>query len=64
MKPNMRLVLEQIFEEGIGFGLNRAFKHYENPSRQHIEDSLMIEIWNAWDRWMIDDDRISEYNEV
>ena len=55
MQPNMRVVLEQIFEEGIGFGLNRAFKHTDQPTREDLETNLVIEIWNAWDRWMVDE---------
>ena len=55
MQPNMRVVLEQIFEEGIDFGLNRAFKHTDQPTREDLETNLVIEIWNAWDRWMVDE---------
>lgn len=55
MRPNMRVVLEQIFEEGVGFGLNRAFKHTDQPTREDLETNLVVEIWNAWDRWMVDE---------
>ena len=48
----MRVVLEAIFDEGIGFGLNRAFKHDDNPTRDAIQSHVFNELWNAWDRWM------------
>ena len=55
MQPNMRVVLDSIFEEGIGFGLNRAFKHTDTPSREDIAYAVYNELWNAWDKWMTED---------
>jgi hypothetical protein len=51
----MRVVLDSIFEEGIGFGLNRAFKHTDTPSREDIAYAVYNELWNAWDKWMTED---------
>ena len=54
MKPNMKVVLDAIFEECIGFGLHRAFKHTDTPSREDISFVVYNELWNAWDRWMVE----------
>ena len=53
----MKVVLDAIFEEGIGFGLNRAFKHTDTPSREDIAYEVYNELLNAWDKWM------TEYND-
>jgi len=36
-------IIERAVEEGITYGINRAYKHEENPSQDHIA----IEIENA-----------------
>jgi len=40
-------IIARAVEEGIAFGLNRAYKHAEAPGREEIADSLQIEIMNA-----------------
>jgi hypothetical protein len=56
MRPNMRAVVEQIFQEGVLTGLNRAFKYNENPTLAELEAAINNELWNAWYSWMIDDE--------
>lgn len=49
MKARMRVVIERAIEEGIGFGLNRAFKHTDNPTREAIAAALEIAIMGSID---------------
>lgn len=53
MKPKFRLVLSQCIENGVERGLNRAFKHHDNPDRTYIaeciENCVMGEIYEWFD---------------
>lgn len=51
MKPKFNLVLEQCIESGIQFGLSRAFKHDDTPSREVIAEHVQREIMNQIYEW-------------
>lgn len=51
MKPNTYHVLSHCIEQGVQFGLNRAFKHDDNPTREVIEEHLERELMNAIHEW-------------
>lgn len=34
-------------EEGVAFGVNRAFKHTDNPDRDEVIDNTVREVMNA-----------------
>ena len=40
MKPDYYAIISRAIEEGIQFGLNRAYKHTDTPSREEIADAL------------------------
>jgi hypothetical protein len=40
MTPKFHLVLEQCIEVGITRGYNRAYKHNENPTPEHVQDCI------------------------
>jgi ribosomal protein L7Ae-like RNA K-turn-binding protein len=40
-------IVDRAVEEGVGYGLNRAYKHLENPSRELIAESVAREVMNA-----------------
>jgi hypothetical protein len=40
-----------MFTEGIRLGLQRAFKHTENPTREQLESELYEELFNAYNEW-------------
>ena len=44
MKINYERVLDYCIDTGIEFGLNRAYKHDDTPSRQHIEECIKAAI--------------------
>ena len=60
MKPKFNLVLEQCIESGIQFGLNRAYKHNETPSRDVIADHIGREIMNQIYEWFDFDEETFE----
>lgn len=51
MKPKFWLVLEMCIENGVSYGLNRAFKHDDNPSRESIQENIEREIVNQLYTW-------------
>jgi hypothetical protein len=46
MKPKIYNILSEAIEEGITLGYRRAHKHVDNPSEQHILDSIHDSIMN------------------
>ena len=53
MKPKILPVLEMCIDNGLAYGYTRAFKHTENPTEEHItntiKDSIMHEIYEWFD---------------
>lgn len=48
MKPKFYPILTDCIERGVQFGLNRAYKHDDNPPRdviaQAVENEIMIQL--------------------
>jgi len=51
MKPKFHVVLDYCIETGIQFGLNRAYKHEDNPSRETIQENIEREVTNQLFEW-------------
>lgn len=51
MTPKFYKVLDTCIETGVKFGLNRAFKHDDNPSKEVIEEHIQREIMNQMYEW-------------
>lgn len=51
MKPKFDRVLDHCLETGITFGLNRAFKYEDNPSKEVIMENIMREVSNQFYEW-------------
>lgn len=49
LKQKIRLydIVSGAVELGVGFGLNRAFKHVDDPDRSIIEDNVYRGVMNA-----------------
>jgi hypothetical protein len=47
MKANYYKLIELAVDQGIGFGLNRAFKHTDEPTREQIHAEIEREIMTA-----------------
>lgn len=60
VKINTYEVIARAVEDGIGWGLTRAFKHTETPDRETLEDHLHREILNAICEVVIFDDSREE----
>ena len=50
-KPSLSLrayyIVSDAVESGVMFGLNRAHKHTDNPSREVLMDNICREVMNA-----------------
>lgn len=53
MQANTLRVLEMCISEGITYGLNRAYKHTDNPKRDYIMQCIEDEITTALHEWFI-----------
>lgn len=51
MTPDIRAILERCIEVGIDFGYDRAHKHGDNPTEQHIKSEIENAIWSEIDRY-------------
>lgn len=51
MKAKNHKVLERCIEDGIGWGLNRAYKHEDDPSKNYIADCIQEAITNEIYEW-------------
>jgi len=49
MKVDTRAVLIQIVEAGISYGMRRAYKHTDTPSKDAIESEIDTAIWQGID---------------
>lgn len=56
MKPNFSKVLDEALTTGVGYGVNRAFKHTDNPDPEHIKQQVMDAIWTELYEWFEFDD--------
>ena len=46
-KVNIYTVISRAVEEGITYGINRAYKHTDTPSRDILEQEIGIAVMNA-----------------
>ena len=47
MKPNYYEILSRAVEQGVGFGLNRAYKHTPTPDPENVKESIHDEVMSA-----------------
>ncbi len=59
MKPKVYPVLEMAVEDGVVYGINRAFKYSDNPTREEIMAQVTDSVMNSICEWfdMNDNDR-------
>lgn len=55
MKPKFYPILTDCIERGVQFGLNRAYKHEDNPSREVIAQIIESEILNQLHEYFVFD---------
>jgi hypothetical protein len=51
MKPKFFPILEMCIDNGISFGLNRAYKHDDDPSREVMAENIKREIETQLYEW-------------
>ena len=51
MKPKLWPLLDMCIESGVTLGLNRAYKHDDNPSTEVIKEHIQREIINQIYEW-------------
>jgi hypothetical protein len=59
MKPKVYPVLEMAVEDGVVYGLNRAYKYTDDPSREEIIAQITNSVMNSICEWfdLADEDR-------
>ena len=59
MKPKVYPVLEMAVEDGVAYGVNRAYKYTDDPSRDEFIAQLTDSVMNSLCEWfdMSDEDR-------
>ena len=51
MKPKEYQVLQMCIENGLAFGLNRAYKHTDEPSKDQILDAIEQALMEEIHQW-------------
>lgn len=51
MKPKVYPVLEMAVDDGVVYGLNRAYKYTDNPSREEIVAQVTDSVMNSLCEW-------------
>lgn len=51
MKPRLYKLLEHAVEQGVGWGLHRAYKHTDDPTREQIETQVAEHVMNELCEW-------------
>lgn len=51
MKPKLIPLLHKCIENGISYGLYRAYKHTDSPSREVIEETICRAIFEQLYEW-------------
>jgi hypothetical protein len=49
--PKAYNLLDRCVEEGVRYGLARAYKHTETPTTEHIENEIAIAVMNEISTW-------------
>jgi hypothetical protein len=47
VRVSVYVVIQRAVEEGIAFGLNRAYKHTDSPSRDTLVENIEREVMNS-----------------
>lgn len=51
LKPKTYLMLERCVEEGVEYGLGRAYKHDDDPPHEVISEHIQREVMNQICEW-------------
>ena len=53
MKPDTRKLVERCVEDGVAFGILRAHKHTETPTREELEQAIARAVLEEIDEWFV-----------
>lgn len=51
MKPKFTRLLEQCVEDGVYLGIQRAYKHDQDVSTDHLAQQVILEVMNELHEW-------------
>ena len=51
MRAKFRILLDRCLEEGVEYGINRAYKHTETPTSEALHQSILDAIWLELDNY-------------
>jgi predicted Zn-dependent protease with MMP-like domain len=60
MKSKDYKVLGRAIEDGVAIGYRRAFKHDDNPSEEHVIETIRNEVMNEIAEWFTFDDELRD----
>lgn len=53
MKPDSRRLISRCIEDGVAFGILRAHKHTETPTREELEQAITRAVLEEIDEWFV-----------
>ena len=62
LKPKTYTILVEAVENGVRYGINRSFKHTDNPSKDHIIQEVETAVINEILEWFDIVDETKEIN--
>ena len=51
MKPDIYKLIEKCVEDGVAYGIHRAYKHNDNPTPEQIEDKVVPAVMHEICEW-------------
>lgn len=51
MKPDIYKLVEKCVEDGVAYGIHRAYKHNDNPTPEQIEDKVVQAVMFEIGEW-------------
>jgi hypothetical protein len=59
MRPKIRVILEDVFDEGILHGIRRAYKHTSDPNHNALHAAIKNALMEAlYDKFTFDEDEL------
>lgn len=53
VKPDSRKLIEKCVEDGVAFGILRAHRHTETPTREELEAAITRAVLAEIDEWFV-----------
>ena len=51
MKPDTYKLMERCIDDGVAYGLRRAYKHTDDPTAQQVHEAILLAVMNEICQW-------------